>query len=342
MTTHSENDADVAVPAYPFVSVVTHASGIHPSTSRLISLDAVTFNEAGDIGESTHFVINPGTDPGPMHMHGLTHEEVEGGQRFSKTLRQLDSLIDGRVLVVHGAPATWGFIVSEARRAMNAAARANRSRGRSRGKGRRRQRVGHVPRPEMVVDTLATARRQGVTLPDTRIADVAKQYGLTAPTAVASVERAGRDAAVVARELNEVVLQLHLAQRAKDPQNIAERNPKDLRADRFGLQRSHVRVDAMETPRPYENPGVYEPGKELARGMEVVVAPEITTDPNVIIEACLRHELAYSEKLTRQTSVVVCNQTTNLDGKAMHAARKGIPLLADTAFLAAVDRMSES
>lgn len=340
MTTNSEDDAGAALEAYPFVAVVTHASGIHPSTSRLITLDAVTFNDEGEHGESVHLVINPGSDPGPIHMHGLTHEQVERGQRFSKVLKQLDSLIDGRVLVVHGAPATWGFIVSEARRAMNAAARANRSHGRSRGRGRRRQRVGHVPRPELVVDTLATTRRQGVTLKDTRVAAVAKQYDLTAPAAAASIGRAERDASDVAREQTALVVRLHLAQRAKDPATIAERNPKDLRADRFGLQRSHVRVDAMDAPRPHANPGVYEPGKELQKGMEVVVAPEITMDPNVIIEACMRSELAYSEKLTRQTSVVVCNQTTELDGKAMHAVRKGIPLLADTAFLAAVDRMS--
>ena len=75
--------------------------------------------------------------------------------------------------------------------------------------------------------------------------------------------------------------------------------------------------------------------------MEVVVAPEIVMDPNVIIEACLREDLAYSEKLTRQTSVVVCNQTRDIDGKAMHAQRKGIPLLSDVAFMRQVERVKE-
>lgn len=338
MTTPQEHDS-AEVANFPYVAVVTHASGIHPSTSRLITLDAVTFNDAGEHGETLHLVFDPGEDPGPVHMHGLTHEEVAEGTPFSSALRQLDSLIDGRVLVVHDAPETWGFIVSEARRAMNAAAKANRSRGRGRGRGRRRQKVGHVPRPESVVDTLATARRQGVKLGDTRVTAVAKQYGIAAPAPEASVERALIPESVVAREHTEALIALHRAQRARDPEAVASRSPRDMRADRFGLQRSHVRVDAVEAPRPLDNPGQYQPGKELVKGMEVVIAPEIQMDPNIIIEACMAHELAYSEKLSRQSSLVVCNETSKLSGKAMHAQRKGIPLLADTAFMAAIDRM---
>lgn len=328
-----------AVAAHPYIALVTHASGIHPSTSRLITLDAVTFNEEGTIGEEFFAVLNPEADPGPRHQHGLTREEVTAGQRFSQVLKTLDRLIDGRTLVVHSAPRNWGFVVAEARRAMNAAARANRSRSRGRGRSRRRQRVGHVPRPEQIVDTLATARRQTVRLQDTRVAAVAARYGVPAPSPVASVERAERPAAAVAREQTLLVRDLFFAARAAGA--VAQRSPKELRADRFGLQRSHVRVDAMEAPRPLPNPGRYQPGRSLIRGMEVVVAPEVELDPNTLIEACVREELVYSEKLTRDTSLVVCNETTELTGKAMHAARKEIPLMSDTAFLAAVERVKD-
>lgn len=327
-------------PAYPFVAVVVHASGIHPSTSRMITLDAVTFDADGNHGESVFLVIDPGTDPGPHHMHGLTREEVSAGQRFGRVLKKVDALIDGRTLICHNAPMTWGFIVSEARRAMNAAARSNRSRGR--GRGRRRQRVGHVPRPEAVVDTLATTRRQGVAIEDTRIAAVAKRYQLPAPSPVASMARAERDEATNVRELTELLIDLHLTQVAKDPARVVRRDPADLRADRFGLQRSGVRVDAVNAPRPEDNPGPYDPATGLKPGMEVVVAPEVSVDPNELIEACMAAELVYSEKLTRQTSLVVCNKRANLTGKAMHAHRKQIPLVTDEEFLAAVEKLRES
>ncbi|QGU06246.1 DNA polymerase III subunit epsilon [Corynebacterium occultum] len=324
------------VEAFPYVAVYLLTSGIHPSTSRIIGIDALTFNDEGEIGEEFHAVINPGEDPGPFHLHGLTPAEVAAGRSFSQVLKNLGRLIDDRTLIVHRGPRTWGFIVSEARRAMNSAARANRSRNRGRGR-HRRHRVGHVPRPLAIVDTLATARRQGLLLQDTRLGGLAAAMSLEASSPVASVARAQRLEPEVSREHTELIIDIYLLQRETGVLSI--RDPRDLRADQFGLQRSAVRVDAVEAPRPLENPGVYVPGKSLRKGMEVVVAPEIEMDPNEIIAACMREELAYSEKLTRQTSVVVCNQTRDLRGKAMHAERKGIPLMSDVAFMKAVQRV---
>ncbi|QGU03552.1 exonuclease domain-containing protein [Corynebacterium comes] len=335
----TEQDALAAeVTEFPFAAVTIQATGIHPSTARLVAVDVLTFNEDGEIGEEFHAVLNPGSDPGPHHYHGLTHEEVAEGQRFSQVLRTLNRLIDGRTIVVHNAPRVWGFIVSEARRAMNAAARTNRSRGRGRGRGRRRrQRVGHVPKPAAIVDTLASARRQQIPLEDTRLAGLALALKVEAESPVATVERARQPEHETTRETNDILIDVFFA--IRDNGELSTTLPADLRADRFGLQRSHIRVDAMEAPRPHPNPGVHVIGRNLVRGMEVVVAPEVEVDPDVLIEATLKAELVYSEKLTRTTSLVVCNETTDLRGKAMHAARKGIPLLADTAFLDAVSRV---
>ncbi len=325
---------------FPYVALTVQATGIHPSSGRLVAVDVLTFNEDGEIGEEFHTVLNPGSDPGPHHYHGLTHEQVAEGQRFSSVLKTLDRLIDDRTLVVHNAPRVWGFIVSEARRAMNAAARSNRSRGRGRGRGRRRQRVGHVPKPTAIVDTLATARRQRIPLPDTRLGGLALTLDLDAPSPVATVERARRPEHETTRETNDLLIDVFFELRDRcEHGDLATVTPGDLRADRFGLQRSHVRVDAMEAPRPHPNPGVHVPGRNLVRGMEVVVAPEVKIDPDRLIEACMKAELVYSEKLTRTTSVVICNDTTDLRGKAMHAVRKGIPLLTDTEFLDAVEQV---
>ena len=328
-----------ALAAFPFVALTIQTTGIHPSTGRLLTVDALTLNAEGEIGQEFHAVINPGEDPGPKHLHGLSAEEVQAGQSFSMLLKPLDRLIDGRTLIVHDAPYTWGFMVSEARRAMTAAARQNRARNRNRGKGRRRRfKVGHVPTPVAIVDTLATARRQSVWGADIRLAAVARDTGLPAPDPTASVERAQKPEKETSREATRLLVDLYRAQ-ASGPLSSAA--PDDLRADRFGLQRSHVRVDAAEAPRQHHNPGAYVPGKELIRGMEIVVAPEITEDPDTIIAALAREELNYSEKLTRETSLVVCNITTNLVGKPMHAHRKDIPLMSDVAFLAALERIEE-
>lgn len=326
------------VTKHPYVALTLQTTGIHPSTGRIVTIDAVAFDNAGDIGQRFHAVLKPDIDAGPHHLHGLTVADIEQAPAFSRILKSLDKLIDGRTLVVHDIPYTWGFIVAEARRAMMTAARQNRARNRGRNKGkRRRQKVGHMPAPVRIIDTLATSYAQGVRANDVRLRGVAKQNGLAAEPK-ATVERARRPEQETSREETELLIQLYQHQQRGPVRSYA---PDDVRADRFGLQRSHVRVDAAEAPVQHHNPGKYEPGKELRRGMEIVVAPEILEDPDTIISALMREELNYSEKLTREASLVVCNVTTDLVGKAMHAQRKGIPLMSDAAFLDALTRIEE-
>lgn len=329
-----------AVQQFPYVAVSLGASGIHPATSRLISFDAVTYNAEGEIGEATFLVFCPDSDPGPKHQHGLSHEEVSAGIPFSKALKRIDRIIDDRTIIVHDATVTWGFLVSEARRAMTAAARQNRSRNRNGRSRSRRIKVGHIPRPQGIIDTLATARRHELPLTDLRLASVALATGIPTTPPTATVERAQRSAEDTAREETNLLWQLHSLQAKRG--DVVCLDPSELRADKFGLQRSHIRVDAMDAPRMHHNPGPYVPGRELVRGMEFVVAPEIAMDPDIIIEAGVREELNYVEKLSRETSVVVCNITTDLVGKAMHADRKDIPLMGDEAFLAALKRIEEA
>ena len=329
-----------AVQQFPYVAVSLGASGIHPATSRLISFDAVTYNAEGEIGEATFLVFCPDSDPGPKHQHGLSHEEVSAGIPFSKALKRIDRIIDDRTIIVHDATVTWGFLVSEARRAMTAAARQNRSRNRNGRSRSRRIKVGHIPRPQGIIDTLATARRHELPLTDLRLSSVALATGIPTTPPTATVERAQRSAEDTAREETNLLWQLHSLQAKRG--DVVCLDPSELRADKFGLQRSHIRVDAMDAPRMHHNPGPYVPGRELVRGMEFVVASEIAMDPDIIIEAGVREELNYVEKLSRETSVVVCNITTDLVGKAMHADRKDIPLMSDEAFLAALKRIEEA
>ncbi|QYH20496.1 DNA polymerase III subunit epsilon [Corynebacterium aquatimens] len=321
---------------YPFVALHMQSAGIHPSTGRLLTLGAVTFDDAGRIGEEFHQVFNPGCDPGPRHTHGLEPGDFAQAPRFSRFLRTLDKLIDDRLLILHDSPTEWGFLVSEARRAMNAAARANRSRGR-RG-GRRRQRVGHVPKPEAIVDVLASARLQGYVPTDERIGAVAKLIGVEAPGAEASVERASISESELSRErtLTTVAMYLELRERG----DVARVDPAELAADRFGLQRSALRVDAEKAAAAAENPGVY--GGRLERGMEVVVTDDVACCPDELIDLGVRAGLTYSEKLSREASLVVSDAAAKgieLRGKAMHGHRKDIPILSADEFARAVEAM---
>ena len=318
-------------PQFPYVALSAQAAGIHPSTGRLLTLDAVTFDDAGRAGETFYQVFNPGRDPGPRHTHGLEVGDFAQAPRFSRSLRSLDKLIDGRVLVLHNSPLDWGYMVSESRRAMNAAARANRSR---RGRGnRRRQRAGHVPRPTEIVDLLAPVRLPGHIPVDSRLPALAALAGVEVPAPAAEEEQRSRQ-----RTLTLVGMFLAL----RSAGELASFDPADLDADRFGLQRSSLRVDAEKAAAAANNPGVYSPATGLIKGMEMVVTDDVPLNPDELIDAGVRAGLTYSEKLSRQSSVVVSDapeQGAELVGKAMHAHRKDIPILSAAQFQRAVEEM---
>ena len=329
----------------PYAIVSIQATGIHPKTSRLVSLGVSTADSSGNIVDTWHVVINPTEDPGPTHLHGLEPADFEGTPKFGVIQAKLAHALDGRTLVAHNAPLVWGFIVAEAKRARRQANRERSARNK-RGRRRTRTRVARIPAPARIADTLETARRQGKRLDDARLRAVARAYGLDVPSPEASI--AGISVPERVRTLDDVTTTLALFRAQGGLDEGATLNmytPDQLREDIVGLQRSAVRVDAMEAPRPVENPGRYTPGRKLATGMEFVVAPEVSLDPDELIAAGVRAGLAYSEKVTRESSVLVCNRPADvtpdqLTGKAMHAHRKDIPIVSDEAFLRLVGEMS--
>ncbi|MGY0605322.1 exonuclease domain-containing protein, partial [Corynebacterium amycolatum] len=330
----------------PYAIVSIQATGIHPKTSRLVSLGVSTADSSGNIVDTWHVVINPTEDPGPTHLHGLEPADFEGAPKFGVIQAKLAHALDGRTLVAHNAPLVWGFIVAEAKRARRQANRERSARNK-RGRRRTRTRVARIPAPARIADTLETARRQGKRLDDARLRAVARAYGLDVPSPEASI--AGISVPERVRTLDDVTTTLALFRAQGGLDEGATLNmytPDQLREDIVGLQRSAVRVDAMEAPRPVENPGRYTPGRKLAEGMEFVVAPEVSLDPDELIAAGVRAGLAYSEKVTRESSVLVSNRPADvtpdqLTGKAMHAHRKDIPIVSDEAFLRLVGEMEK-
>ena len=114
----------------------------------------------------------------------------------------------------------------------------------------------------------------------------------------------------------------------------------------------------MEAPRPVPNPGRFTADGGLKKGMEFAIAPEIDVPADDIIAAGVTAGLSYSEKVTRETSLLVCNGAAGVDGaaggdgagaaaldpmeltgKAMHAHRKEIPLVGDAEFRRRLDAM---
>lgn len=310
--------------------------------------------------------LNPGEDAGPWHLHGYQVNELSQALGFNSSAQLIHQALDGRTLIMHESDYVWGFITHEFKLSQRSANRGRRSRGRGRG-GRRQP----TPAPVSIIDTLATARRQAIDSTDPRLRAIVASYNRAAEAAADSTTEpatsanapanAGRSAVLApATALPEVGAVASLSKKDIDPDELLEANarltaalalaqqrngeltvldPEDLAADQFGLRRSGLRIDAANSPRPYVNPGAWKSGEPLVEGMEFVVSPDVAIDPDVLIGQGVAAGLAYSEKLNRRSSLVVCNENYELRGKAMHADRKNIPLIRDEDFLALLDNV---
>ncbi len=318
-----------------------------------------TINIGQEVGALTRH-LNPGEDAGPWHLHGYQVNELSQALGFNSSAQLIHQALDGRTLIMHESDYVWGFITHEFKLSQRSANRGRRSRGRGRG-GRRQP----TPAPVSIIDTLATARRQAIDSTDPRLRAVVSSYNRAADASTTTATNANAPAnasrsAVLApaTALPEVGAVASLSKKDIDPDELLEadarltaalalaqqRNgeltvldPEDLAADQFGLRRSGLRIDAANSPRPYVNPGAWKRGEPLIEGMEFVVSPDVAIDPDVLIGQGVAAGLAYSEKLNRRSSLVVCNENYELRGKAMHADRKNIPLIRDEDFLALLD-----
>lgn len=351
------------------LSVVFFGSGAGTPAS---AEELPTINIGDEVGALTRH-LNPGEDAGPWHLHGYQVTELSQALGFNSSAQLIHRALDGRTLIMHESDYVWGFLTHEFKLSQRSANRGRRSRGRGRA-GRRLP----TPAPVSIIDTLATARRQAADATDPRLRAIVASYGLApnsaptdpapdpAPTTEAHTRanvpaNASRSAVQAsAAALPEVGAVASISNKDIDPDTLLEANarltaalalaqqrsgeltvldPEDLAADQFGLRRSGLRIDAANSPRPYVNPGAWKRGEPLVEGMEFVVSPDVAIDPDVLIGQGVAAGLAYSEKLNRRSSLVVCNENYELRGKAMHADRKNIPLIRDEDFLALLDNV---
>jgi DNA polymerase III subunit epsilon len=95
-------------------------------------------------------------------------------------------------------------------------------------------------------------------------------------------------------------------------------------------------VLASRMPCPYLNPGRYVLGRPLVQGMRVALAAEVGRTHEELVERILHAGLAYSDDVDRETSLVVCNDSTPEQGKGYHALQLGVPVVSDAQFMDSV------
>ena len=144
-------------PGFAVVDVET--TGFDPEEDRIVEVAVVVLDPAGREVTSFRSLVDPGRDPGPTHIHGITASMVAGAPTFSAIWSALTALLSGRAVVGHNVDRfDLAFLRAECRRSGG---------------------DGLVPGPLATVDTLGVAQGRLGLRGRATLADCCLHYGLS-------------------------------------------------------------------------------------------------------------------------------------------------------------------
>ncbi len=103
--------------AYDWALVDVETSGLVARRDRVLSVAVLTFGPDGVQNGEYSTLLNPGCDPGPVHVHGLTAERLSGAPTFGQVAGRIGALLQDRVMVAHNAQFDYDFLAHEFARA---------------------------------------------------------------------------------------------------------------------------------------------------------------------------------------------------------------------------------
>lgn len=293
-------------PGEGWVVVDLETSGFQPGQARVISLAVLALDADGRVEHSVVSLLNPGVDPGPTHVHGLTAEMLADQPTFAEVVADVSALLHGRTLVAHNVGFDYAFLAVEAE-----LARAS------------------LP-VDTVMCTVELARRLELGLDNLRLETLAAHWGVTQTRPHDALD----DALVLSQILAPAV------QRARDLDAWLPVRPVTRRRWPNG----HVTHDelrplkmlASRMPCTYLNPGRYISGRPLVQGMRVALSTEVERTHEELVERILHAGLAYCDNVDPETSLVICNDSEPEQGKGYLARELGVPVVSDAEFMTTV------
>ncbi len=103
--------------AQDWALVDVETSGLRPGRDRVLSLAVMTVDRNWREIRRYTTLLDPGVDPGPVHIHGLTAERLRGAPTFDKVASRVAEMLHGRIMVAHNAPFDYDFLAGEFARA---------------------------------------------------------------------------------------------------------------------------------------------------------------------------------------------------------------------------------
>lgn len=100
-----------------FAVVDLETTGFSPHHERIVEVAVVVLDARGEEQEAFCTLVDPGRDPGPTHVHGITPGMLVGAPSFADVHPYLAGLLSGRVVVGHNVERfDLAFLLAECRR----------------------------------------------------------------------------------------------------------------------------------------------------------------------------------------------------------------------------------
>ncbi len=286
--------------------VDVETTGFRPGQARVVSVAALAVGDDGSVEHSMSSLLNPGVDPGPTHVHGLTTEMLEGQPTFAEIAGRLIEVLHGRTLVAHNVGFDYAFLAAEA------------------------ELVGAQLPVDTVMCTVELSRRLDLGTENLRLETLARHWGVTQMRPHDALD----DALVLAQILKPALVAARERKAWLPIRSVSRRIWPNGQITHDELR--PLKVLAARLPCAQMNPGFYVPGRPLVQGMRVALSVEMTHTHEEVIERILDAGLSYAENVDQQTSVVVCNEAAPEQGKGYQALDQGIPLISDAEFMALI------
>lgn len=296
-------------PGAGWAVVDVETSGFRPGQARIVSVAALAVGDDGNVEKSFSSLLDPGVDPGPTHVHGLTAEMLAGQPTFADVVDQVADVLRGRTLVAHNVAFDYSFLTAEA------------------------ELIGAELPIDSAMCTVELSRRLQLGTENLRLETLAAHWGVTQMKPHDAL-----DDALVLAQILKPALAGALDRRAWLPVRPVTRRTwpnGQLTHDEM----RPLKAVAARMPPPYENPGRFIAGRPLVQGMRVALSAEVTHTYEELIERILHAGLSYTEAVDQQTSAVICDLPVPDQGKGYQGVEMGIPLVSDADFMTLLDRV---
>lgn len=279
--------------AFDWALVDVETSGLVARRDRVLSIAVVTIGPDGEQTGEFSTLLNPGCDPGPVDVHGLTAERLLGAPAFEEVAGRIGALLQDRVLVAHNAQFDYDFLAHEFARARL-----------------------YLPVSQRLC-TLALNRQVDPPAEDMKLGTLAAHYGVPQTRAHDALDDTRVLAGILRATLREAArLDLPLPLVACPPRQDAQFAPQP-----------------PKTPCAYRNPGRAEAGGPLVQGMKVAITGETATSRAELVARSVAAGLNVMSSVSRHTSALVTNEAGSGSSKARRAAAEGVPVVDEHTFL---------